>query len=88
MPTPEQSEAIYVRLKHLLADLKGRPETWVHIEEGTSLSTLGFTGDGLRALSVDINKAFADVGILVTADETQACDTVGDLDDLLELKIP
>jgi hypothetical protein len=88
MPSPEQSEAIYVRLKHLLANLKGHPESWTNIGEETNLATLGFTGDGLRALSVDINKAFSDVGILVTPDETQDCATVGDLADLLDQKLP
>jgi hypothetical protein len=77
-------QSLYVRLKKLLASIKGNESFWVDIAADHTLrGHVGLTEQRLGTLSTRINNDFADVHVLVTPTEVRAAVFVRDLAKLI-----
>ena len=77
--------AIYVRLKKVLANIRGGDFDWRDVRADHPLSNY-FSPQGLRAFAIKLNEEFASDCISITPNEMTPLSTVREVADLLYRK--
>ena len=75
------------RTRKVIADITNRDISDISPEKNLN-NDLGFTRPGKRGLAATLNTEFEKENLKLTPDDTEKCDTVGDVCDLVWDKLP